>query len=100
MAQLSNAQRAHLRSLANELKPLVQVGKQGVTEGAIRSVDNALEAHELIKVKFLDWQDLKEVLVDDLVRATRSQLLALIGNTAILYRRQPDPDKRRIDLPA
>jgi RNA-binding protein len=99
MPQLTNAQRQHLRRLANPLRPLVQVGKQGLTSGVLSSIDQSLASHELIKVKFLDFQDQKEELTDDLARTTGSILVALVGNTATLYREQPDPEKRKITLP-
>ena len=60
---------------------------------------HSLASHELIKVKFLDFQDQKVELTDDLVRSTGSILVALVGNTATLYREQPDPEKRKIFLP-
>ena len=84
--------------MANQLRPLVQIGKQGLTDSARRSVDQALEAHELVKVKFLDFQDQKAKLIDDLATATDSVLVHSIGNVAVLYRQQPDPDRRRIEL--
>jgi RNA-binding protein len=99
MRELTNAQRQHLRRLANPLKPLVQIGKQGLTDGVRISVDRSLGSHELVKVKFLDYQDQKEDLTDDLVRTTDSILVALVGNIATLYREQPDPEKRKIVLP-
>jgi RNA-binding protein len=99
MEQLTNAQRQHLRRLANPIKPLVQIGKQGLTDGVRASVAQSLASHELIKVKFLDYQDQKEELTHDLVQTTGSILVALVGNTATLYREQPDPEKRKISLP-
>ena len=99
MRHLTNAERQHLRRLAHQIKPLVQIGKQGLTEGVRQTVDQALETHELVKVKFLDFQDQKEELTDELVHTTESVLIGLIGNIATLYRQQPDPDKRKIRLP-
>jgi RNA-binding protein len=99
MRQLTNAQRQHLRRLANPLKALVQIGKQGLTDGVRTSADRSLAIHELIKVKFLGFQDQKEELTDDLTRSTGSILVQLVGNTATLYREQPDPEKRKIWLP-
>ena len=100
MRKLTNAQRAHLRRLAHHLKPVVQIGKQGLTSGVQASVGEALNAHELIKVKFMDFRDQKHELAEELVAASGSALVGMIGNIAILYRQQPDPEKRRITLPA
>ena len=100
MRHLTNAQRQYLRRLAHQLRPMVQIGKQGLTEGVRMNIDQALETHELIKVKFLEFQDEKEALTDDLVQTTESVLIGLIGNVATLYRQQPDPEKRKIRLPS
>jgi RNA-binding protein len=96
---LTNAQRDYLRRQAHDLKPVVQIGKLGLTENARMTVDHALQAHELIKVKFHGWGDEKRQLTDTLVEATDSVLISLLGNIATLYRRQPDPDKRKFVLP-
>ena len=75
MRNLTNLQRAYLQRQAHALKPMVQIGKQGLTEGVRMSVDQALENHELIKVKFLDFRDQRQALTDDLVRSTASELI-------------------------
>ncbi len=98
MPQLNNTQKQHLRRLAHELKPVVQIGKNGVTDQVHATIDHELNAHELIKVKFMDFRDEKKELTDDIVAASRSALISLIGNVAILYREQADPEKRRIRL--
>ncbi len=99
MQELTNAQRRYLRTLAHDIRPIVQIGKGGVTDNVRLSVDRALSGQELIKIKFLDFQDQKQELTDDLVEATGSALIGLIGNIATLYRQQADPDKRKIELP-
>jgi len=96
MPPLSSAQRKELRSLAHHLVPIVLIGMKGVTETLVESVNQALEAHELIKVKFNDHKDEKRVLIDSISEATDSQVAGLIGNVAILYRPNPNPDKRKI----
>ena len=99
MRRLTNAQRAHLRRLAHHLKPVVQIGKQGLTSAVQASVDEALNAHELIKIKFMDFRDQKQELTEELVAASGSALVGMIGNIAIIYRQQPNPEKRKITLP-
>jgi RNA-binding protein len=99
MQQLTNAQRAYLRRLAHDIRPIVQIGKGGVTDNVRLSVDRALSGQELIKIKFLDFQDQKQELTDDLVEFTGSALIGIVGNIATLYRQQPDPDRRKIELP-
>ncbi len=63
-------------------------------------VDRTLEAHELIKVKFLDFQDEKHELSETIAEQLHTILIGVVGNVAILYREQSDPDKRKITLPA
>jgi RNA-binding protein len=100
MKQLSNSQKQYLRRLAHDLKPVVQIGKNGLTEQLHTAVDQELSAHELIKVKFMDFKDQRKELADELVATSSSTLIGLIGNIAILYREQADPEKRRIRLPS
>ena len=96
---LKGSDRKYLRGLAHHLKPLVQVGKQGLIENLITTVSQALDAHELIKVKFLDLKERKEDLSRELATRTKSELAGLVGNIAILYRQHSDAEKRKIRLP-
>ncbi len=100
MTALTKTQREYLRKQAHDLKPIVQIGKNGLSDNLISSVDQALDAHELIKVKYQDFKDEKRELTDELAGATGAALIAIIGNVAILYREQPDPELRKVVLPA
>jgi RNA-binding protein len=99
MPTLTPGQRAFLRREAHDLNPIVQIGQQGLTDEVIRSTEQVLYNRELIKVKFLDFKDQKQELSEQLAEAVRGSLVAIIGNIAILYRENPDPDKREIVLP-
>jgi RNA-binding protein len=81
---------------AHGLKPLIQVGKAGVTDGLIGALDAALSDHELVKVRFTGHKDERAELSAAMVERTRSHLVGIIGNTAVLYRESHDPAKRRI----
>jgi RNA-binding protein len=94
---LTNTQRQYLRRTAHSLRPVAQVGKNGLTNEVIGAVDEALAAHELIKVKFGDFRDERRELSEELAGATGSVLVALIGNIAVLYR--PNPDRGVVTLP-
>ena len=98
MQPLTSAQRNKLRAQAHHLKPLVFIGKQGLTDTVIKSVEDNLAAHELIKVKFNDCKDEREEITAEIARRTESEIAGIIGNIAILYREHPEPEKRRIDL--
>ena len=101
MANLKGFEKQYLRGLAHGLKPLVLIGKEGLTKGTIQAADEALSLHELIKVKFNDFKESsqKTALTDELARKTNSSLVGLIGHTASLFRPQADPGKRAIQLP-
>ena len=96
---LKGSDRRHLRGFAHQLKPVVQVGKQGLIENLITTVSQALDAHELIKVKFVDHKQQREELSREIATRTQSELAGLVGNIVILYRQHSDAEKRKIRLP-
>ncbi|MEP7198782.1 MAG: YhbY family RNA-binding protein [Chloroflexota bacterium] len=96
---LTNPQRQYLRKLSHSLKPIVQIGKGGLTDTMRASVEQVLLAHELMKLKFVGSKEEKGALIAALVADTRSELVMAIGNTAVLYRQHPQKDKRKIALP-
>jgi RNA-binding protein len=100
MKQLTGTQKKHLRGLAHHLKPVVQVGRNGLTDSVIESIDQALDAHELIKVRLADPEGRKRELADEIAGQTKSAWVGLVGNVVTLYRRHPDPEKRRIEIPS
>jgi RNA-binding protein len=85
---LPRYKRLELKKMAHHLKPVVQIGKKGITEGLTDEIDQALEAHELIKLHVLPKQSLSG---DDLARIlsrTKSHHIDSIGNVVILFRAQ------------
>jgi RNA-binding protein len=95
---LSGKQRRYLRSLGHELRPIVQVGRDGLDEGLIAAVDQALTDHELIKIKLGEAVELdRHDAATDLATRTRSEVAQVLGNTVLLYR--PHPEEPEITLP-
>lgn len=95
---LTSKQRAFLRSLGNELEPIIQVGKGGISDNLIQQVDDALEARELVKGRILknaaeDVRDAAEYLAE----ATDAEVVQVIGNIFLLYRQRTE--EPRIELP-
>jgi RNA-binding protein len=92
-------QRAHLKSLAHHLKPVVYVGKEGVQDSTIRSVEEALNTRELIKVKVLEAapHDVRETAAELGGRVEGAEVVQTIGRVAVIYRRHPE--KPEIQLP-
>ena len=77
---------------------MVQVGKDGIDDGLVAAVDQALDDHELVKVKVGDAANLdRHAAADDLARRTRSEVAQVLGYTVLLYR--PHPDEPVIELP-
>lgn len=98
MKTLSGSQKRSLKSQAHHLKPVVLVGRNGITDSLIEAVGKALDDHELIKIKFIDFKEEKKDLAGEIVSRTASALVTLIGNIAIIYKQNQDIKKRRIVL--
>ena len=74
--------------MASTLKPIGQVGKEGISENLIAGLSDALEAHEIIKLTLLPAAgDDGENLAANLADLLNAEVVAVIGRKAILYRR-------------
>ncbi len=102
MNPLSSPQKKYLRSLAHKLKPVVLIGQSGLTPAVINSIEQALDTHELIKIKFNEFKEKaqKTAIATSIQSAADCQLAGIIGHIAIVYRPHRDPEKRAIVLPA
>lgn len=96
---LTPKQRAYLKSQAHHLKPVVYVGKEGVGDATLRSVEEALNTRELIKVRVQEAAplDVREAGAELEARVENARLVQTIGRVAVLYR--PHPEKPEIKLP-
>jgi RNA-binding protein len=101
MEKLKGYQKKYLRGLAHDMKPLVFIGHKGAVPTVTDAVDEALERHELIKVRFIDFKEKgqKTEIIGVIEKETASELVGMIGHVAIFYRRQKDPEKRNIHVP-
>ncbi|MBU4053834.1 MAG: YhbY family RNA-binding protein [Proteobacteria bacterium] len=97
---LTGAQKQYLRGVAHPLKPVVIIGQKGIVDSVIAAVEEALKAHELIKIKFRDIKEKEEkkVLLTGLEEKTGCRLCGLTGHVAIVFRQNKDPKKRKINL--
>ncbi|WP_029686324.1 ribosome assembly RNA-binding protein YhbY [Tatumella saanichensis] len=94
---LSTKQKQHLKGLAHPLKPVVMLGNNGLTEGVLAEIENALEHHELIKVKIAgEDRETKALIVNAIVRETKACEVQVIGKVLVLYRRSKE---NKISLP-
>lgn len=99
---LSTRARAHLRSLAHHLEPVVQIGGEGLTSGVEEAVGTALFDHELIKVRIgQGYEGDRKELARELAERVEADLTQIIGRVVILYRpRAKDlPGRPRLVLP-
>lgn len=95
---LTGKQRSYLKSMANNLNPLFQIGKNGLTENFMKQVDEALEARELVKINVLkncfeDPKDIANALVEEL----NAEFVQSIGRKIVIYR--ASEENKEINLP-
>ena len=89
--QLTGKQNRFLRGLGHGLKPFVMVGKHHLSEDVVKATNEALEAHELIKVKIQDGclED-RKVVAAELAAETGAAVVQVIGKNFLLYRQNED----------
>ena len=85
---LNTKQKVKLRSMAMTLRPIFQVGKEGISNNLIAGLNDALEAHELIKISVLKncTSNIKEIAFD-IASGTNSEIIQIIGRNVVLYRK-------------
>ncbi|HEY6228818.1 MAG TPA: YhbY family RNA-binding protein [Verrucomicrobiae bacterium] len=88
---LTNAQIAKLKGIAQRMDATLKVGRAGLSESFLQTVRETLAHRELIKVKFDEFKEQKKTLARELAEKTESRLVTLIGNVAVLYRQNPNP---------
>jgi RNA-binding protein len=95
---LSGKATRYLRGLGHHLEPIVQIGKEGITEGVVAATRTALLAHELVKVKVLPESPVDRKLAgEELAERAGAALAQTLGRTLLLYKRHPH--KPKIVLP-
>ncbi|KPH71208.1 ribosome assembly RNA-binding protein YhbY [Oceanobacillus caeni] len=95
---LTGKQKRFLRSEAHHLKPIFQVGKDGVNDNMITQIGEALEKRELLKVSILqNCVEDKNTVAEQLVDGTDSELVQIIGNNIVLYKESKE--NKQLELP-
>ena len=98
MIMLTSKQRAYLKGLAADMSAIMQIGKGGISENLLKTVSDALEARELIKLSVLDTcEGSPREVADSLAEELEADTVAVIGKKIILYRESTD--KKTIVLP-
>ena len=80
---------------------MVFIGQKGLTDNLIGSIHDALNTHELIKVKFIEFKEKRQIvdMAANIEAEASCRLVGMIGHIAIFYRQHPDPEKRKVQLP-
>jgi RNA-binding protein len=95
----SSADKKYLRSLGHQLKPVVTVAGNGLTESVLAEIDRALSDHELIKVKLaVGDRDAKKATIDQICHQSKAQLIQSIGHMVLLFRKADTPNPKLSNL--
>jgi RNA-binding protein len=94
---LTNKQKQFLKAKAHDLKPVILLGGNGLTEGVVAEIEVALNFHELIKVKVpTEDREQKVLIMDAIIRETKADKVQVIGKTLVLFRQS---EAKKIQLP-
>ena len=97
--QLKGYQRKFLRSLAHDLKPTAFIGRNDMSDGVFLSIKDAFKNNELIKIKLLNTNELKKIVLS-IEDNCCCNIVGSIGKILIAYKKNIDPEKRKISLPS
>lgn len=94
---LTGKQKRKLRALGHHLPVVVQVGEAGVSEGVVKAVAQALEDHELVKIKIADEREGRAAAVAALAAQTGAEVAQTLGRTALLFKKRQEKSKIELD---
>jgi RNA-binding protein len=83
---LSNPEKRALKARAQRLDAVVKLGHAGISAAFLKSMEEALATHELVKMKFSDFKEEKKSLAPQIADRTQSELVTLVGNVAVFFR--------------
>ena len=96
---LTSKQRSKLKGIANGLTPAVSIGKSGLTETVIGTIDEYLAANEILKCNILEGAKLNaKETCNKVAEEVGAEFVQAIGRRFVLYRQARDPEKRKIEL--
>jgi RNA-binding protein len=98
MQPLSKAEIRDLKGRAQRLKALLKVGRDGLSPQFLAALDQALQHHPLLKVKFDEFKEDKKTLAPQLAEKTNSHFITRVGNVVVLYRPKPEAEAAAEDL--
>lgn len=89
---LTNAEKRDLKARAQRLEPVVKLGHGGMSDAFIRSMDEALTQHGLVKMKFSGHKEEKKELVPQIAERTDSVVVMQVGHVAVFFRPKPEAE--------
>jgi RNA-binding protein len=96
---LTGAQKTYLRGLGQTQPDALKIGREGASAAVLKELTALLAVHELVKVRFVGADRVERAaLCETLASGTESVCVGAVGHTALFYREQPDPEKRRIQV--
>lgn len=97
---ITGKQRAYLRKLGHELQPVMQIGKEGISDTVVGAINEVLEKRELVKITVLESAMLDtRKTCDEMAARLHAEPVQAIGGKFILYRKADKEKNRRIELP-
>lgn len=96
--ELTSKQRAYLRSEAQELSSIVMVGKDGLTPSVVNALKEAVDHHELVKVKFQSFKEDTKEISFALAEKAGCDLIATTGFTAVFFKQKEKKEERRYNI--
>lgn len=89
-SMLSGKQKRQLRAEANQLRPSVIIGKEGVTPDLMAFLEESFNRRELVKIRVLDsCPDALHIVAGQITGLKNSELVQILGRTLLLYRPMP-----------
>lgn len=97
---ITTKQRAFLRGLGNALEPVMQIGKDGLSDNSIKAIEQLLQARELVKFKVLNnCDDDAKSLANVIAIKVKADVVQAIGKVFILYKKSTKKGFKHIELP-
>ena len=94
----TSKQRSNLKGLAMNIEPIAQIGKNGLSDNFLESVDKALSARELIKIAVLqNAADSADDLAREIAQAVNAEVVCVIGKKIVLFRRSEKPGIKHVE---